>query len=149
MTEAWIGAAGAVVGATITALVKVCGPEIRDALVSKRGGQSLLGEWTCQWAVTDPEDYKVTHIDDTLRITRQSNGEIRGVGQNAIVGSFELIGRYTDFAVSLVWYHSGKNKDLAGAVQLKRFPGPRLVGNWSQLVSTGELIKGQTEWKRV
>ncbi len=86
---ALIVAGGAVAGAVAGALVNKYGDDIKHWLTGRNKNSTLIGQWSCEWKITEPKR-EVDTINDTVQITKATDNLVEGIGTGADIENYTL-----------------------------------------------------------
>ncbi len=150
----WVfsGAGVAVVTATV-ALIKWATNRKRSTTPQPIASTSplnthYLGRWNCYWSFVVPQGRQP--LTDSITFTKLDSDRLEGYGDNPDVGHYLVKGQIWQHALSLTFYGSNMKEDLVGLILLQKEPlRNKLRGEWLQLISTGQIAKGKTEWDKV
>jgi hypothetical protein len=139
-----------VVGAGVVgAIFNAYQEDITNALHfrASKSNDYLLGTWDCTWDTLAPAPRSPIH--DRVDITRVSGNLVKGKGRTEKFGDRDLDGRVADLAVSFSYTGRREQRNLPGAIVLKKVSNSEMSGAWAQYFATGDVISGTTAWRRV
>jgi hypothetical protein len=114
---------------------------------ASRRNDYLRGEWNCTW-ITSQAPKPRDPIQDRVNLTLVRGNLVRGKGTTADYGDWEMEGRVADLAVSFAYAGRDQQRNLPGAIVLKKVSNDEMAGAWAQYALSGDVISGTTTWRR-